>query len=349
MATKFGKGISVVSGFDLGAKAPVDSRYVVETIQDRDDHVTNNRAYEGMLCYVQEDKTIYRYSGSAWEAFGVTTATTITATGDVKDATVTTGVEGSGTLTLTLKEIIAGGTGCKVTVNKKGLVTKVEALAETDIPELHLAKIVDAGSAAGKTAAKTGAGNVLLIGEDGKIDSSVIPDLAISEVTVVENEEAMLGLQAQPGDIAVRNDIEKTFMLKTTPATSLENWVELKSPTDKVQSVNGKTGTVVLGTDEIEEGSTNLYYTEQRATQNFTTNFAKAKSTSLADTANLVRVGDHIKANVIDQDETHRFVSDTQIARWNDAAHIKVTTNAQTDLEKVQIGDFLFETVGVGA
>ena len=124
MATKFGKGISVVSGFDLGAKAPVDSRYVVETIQDRNDHVTNNRAYEGMLCYVQEDKTIYRYSGSAWEAFGVTTATTITATGDVKDATVTTGVEGSGTLTLTLKEIIAEGTVDEILEMKKGYTWK---------------------------------------------------------------------------------------------------------------------------------------------------------------------------------------------------------------------------------
>lgn len=43
----YGKGITVASGFDLGAKAPLDHRIVVDTIADRDAHVTGNRAYEG--------------------------------------------------------------------------------------------------------------------------------------------------------------------------------------------------------------------------------------------------------------------------------------------------------------
>ena len=343
MATPFGKGISVVSGFDLGAKAPVDSRYVVATIADRDAHVTNNRAYEGMLVYVEEDKSIYQYDGSAWNKWA-TTSTTITATGDVVDATAVTGSSGAATLTLSLKEIVEAGTACKVTFNAKGLVTGVETLLESDIPELHLSKIVDAGTAAAKDAG-TGAGQVLLIGEDGKIADSVIPSLAISEIHVVENESEMLALQAQPGDIAVRNDVENTFILKAAPATEVGNWVMLKTPTDKVLSVNGKTGVVVLSTDDVAEGTTNLYYTEERATNNFTTNFALANSTSLADSATLVRVGDAIPATVITQDETHRFVTDVQIARWADAAHIIVTDNAATAAATAQVGDFLFETV----
>lgn len=345
MATQFGKGISIVSGFDLGAKAPVDSRYVVATIADRDAHVTNNRAYKGMLVYVEETGINYRYNGATWDEFGNISATTITATGDVNDATATTGEGATSTLTLTLKSIVAAGTGCKLTVNEKGLVTSYTALEEADIPTLHLAKIEDAGTAAAKNAATTGAGNVLLIGADGKIDSSVLPDLAISEVSVVNSEAEMVALQAQPGDIAVRNDVEKTFMLKTAPASVAGNWVELKSPTDKVQSVNGKTGTVVLATDDVAEGTTNLYYTEARATNNFTTNFALSNSTSLADSATLVRVGDAIPATVITQDATHRFVTDTQIARWNDAAHILVTDNATAAIDSVEIGDFIFETV----
>ena len=44
----FGKGITVASGFYLGAKAPLDSRLTVKTIEERNAHVSGNRAYEGM-------------------------------------------------------------------------------------------------------------------------------------------------------------------------------------------------------------------------------------------------------------------------------------------------------------
>lgn len=342
----FGKGITVVSGFDLGAQAPVDSRYTVATIADRDAHVTGNRAYEGMLCYVEETQTIYKYDGSAWGAFGVTQSTNITASGDIVDATVQTGVDAAASLSVVLKEIVAAGTGCKITFNAKGLVTAAEALVAEDIPTLTLSKISDAGTAAAKDFGNA-AGNVLIVGEDGKISTDVLPALALTEIHVVDDEAAMLALQVQPGDVAVRNDESKTYMLKTTPASELANWVELKTPHDAVSSVNGKTGAVVLGTDDVAEGSTNLYYTEARATANFTTNFAASNSTSLADSATLVRVGDAIPATVITQDETHRFVSDDQIALWDDAAHIVVTDNAAAALADMAIGDFAYETTAI--
>lgn len=66
----FGKGITVASGFDLGAKAPLDSRLTVKTIEERDAHVTGNRAYEGMLVYVEADKKTYQLIDNSWEEFG---------------------------------------------------------------------------------------------------------------------------------------------------------------------------------------------------------------------------------------------------------------------------------------
>lgn len=72
----YGKGITVASGFDLGAKTPLDSRSVVNTIAQRDEHVTGNRVYEGMTVYVLEDKTTYQYVktqddlGYEWKVFG---------------------------------------------------------------------------------------------------------------------------------------------------------------------------------------------------------------------------------------------------------------------------------------
>lgn len=72
---KFGKGIILSGGFDLGAKAPLDSRLTVATIEERDAHVTGNRAYDGMLVYVEADKVTYQYIVDAegngeWKEFG---------------------------------------------------------------------------------------------------------------------------------------------------------------------------------------------------------------------------------------------------------------------------------------
>ena len=66
----FGKGITVASGFDLGAKTPLDSRLVANTFDELVDHVQNNRAYEGMIVYVISDKTTYQYTGTDWIIFG---------------------------------------------------------------------------------------------------------------------------------------------------------------------------------------------------------------------------------------------------------------------------------------
>lgn len=68
--TSYGKGISIASGFDLGARLPLDSRSIAYTIEERDAHVENGRAYEGMLCYVIGDKTTYQYTGTEWKVFG---------------------------------------------------------------------------------------------------------------------------------------------------------------------------------------------------------------------------------------------------------------------------------------
>ena len=57
---QFGKGIGVAAGFDLGAQKPLDARLAVNTIAERDAHVENNRAYEGMIVYVAEANMTYQ-------------------------------------------------------------------------------------------------------------------------------------------------------------------------------------------------------------------------------------------------------------------------------------------------
>ena len=62
MAEFFGKGISVGSGFDLGANLPLDNRTVQATLADRDSMPTI-RLVEGLLVYVKENKTTYVLKG----------------------------------------------------------------------------------------------------------------------------------------------------------------------------------------------------------------------------------------------------------------------------------------------
>ena len=63
---QFGKGIGLAAGFDLGAQKPLDSRLAVNTIAERDAHVTENRAFEGMIVFVDETKKNYQLVNGEW-------------------------------------------------------------------------------------------------------------------------------------------------------------------------------------------------------------------------------------------------------------------------------------------
>lgn len=62
MTEFFGKGISVGSGFDLGANLPLDNRTVQATLADRDVMPTI-QLVEGLFVYVKENKTAYILKG----------------------------------------------------------------------------------------------------------------------------------------------------------------------------------------------------------------------------------------------------------------------------------------------
>lgn len=109
------------------------------------------------------------------------------------------------------------------------------------------------------------ANGVATLGSDGKVPSAQIPALSIVEPFVVTSESEMLALNAQTGDVAMRTDINKTFILSSNSPTVLADWKEVLTPAAPVQSVNGFTGHVSLTSDNVNEGSTNLYFTTTRA------------------------------------------------------------------------------------
>lgn len=84
----------------------------------------------------------------------------------------------------------------------------------------------------------------------GIIGTSQLPPLAINDTFVVATEAAMLALTAQRGDIAIRTDVGKTFVLSTDSPATLADWKELVAP-GAVTSVAGKTGVVTLAKADV--------------------------------------------------------------------------------------------------
>jgi len=79
---------------------------------------------------------------------------------------------------------------------------------------------------------------------NGKVPSSQLPPIAITDTHVVNSETAMLALIVEVGDIAIRPDINKSFILKAPDGTNISNWEELLSPTAEVSSVFGRIGDI---------------------------------------------------------------------------------------------------------
>jgi hypothetical protein len=98
---------------------------------------------------------------------------------------------------------------------------------------------------------KGAANGVATLDSTSKIPSSQLPALSITETFVVNSQAAMLALAAQQGDVAVRSDINQTFILSGTDPSVLSNWTQLETPTGAVLSVNGQTGAVVLDAGDI--------------------------------------------------------------------------------------------------
>lgn len=101
------------------------------------------------------------------------------------------------------------------------------------------------------------AGNVPVLDGSGLLATSVLPALAISDVSVVASQVAMLALTAQRGDVAIRTDLNKSFVLATDSPSTLSDWKELLTPTDTVLSVAGLTGAISASALLIALGAVN--------------------------------------------------------------------------------------------
>jgi hypothetical protein len=201
-------------------------------------------------------------SGS-W-SINASTATTLATTRTIAhsgDMTGSATFNGSANITIPMTLANSGvtaGTYTKLTVDAKGRATAGTQLTASDVTTA-LGYTPSSSSEAGT------AGGYATLDANGKLNSSQVPAIAIVDTFVVADQAAMLALStADVGDVAVRTDVRKSFILKTAGASTLANWQELLTPTDVVTSVAGRTGAVTLtmtdisGTLPVTKGGTGV-------------------------------------------------------------------------------------------
>ena len=90
-----------------------------------------------------------------------------------------------------------------------------------------------------------------------KIDSGLLPSIAITDTFTVSTVSGLTGLSdAEKWDIAIVTWTSETYILSDDPYSTAANWKKLATPTDAVTSVNTKTWAVTLTADDISDSST---------------------------------------------------------------------------------------------
>ena len=184
----------------------------------------------------------------------------------------------------------------------------------------------------------TTAGKIPVIDSDGKLKSSIIPQIAITDTFVVASQAAMLALSsAQVGDVAVRTDINKSFILKADGYSTLSNWQELLTPSDKVQSVNGKTGAVTIGCSDIGAATTTQLSNHASSDIHLTT----TQKTKIADSKNYLIISGASQAVATSTSSTditnNCIIGGLKLYTKIDTSYIQPVVNAYLGIDKTKV------------
>jgi len=175
----------------------------------------------------------------------------------------------------------------------------------------------------------------------GTLPTSVLPNLSISSTHTAINETAQLALIVEKGDVCVRLDDGKSYILSADTNNSMSDWQELVSPTNLVSSVNSKVGTIILTQDDIGDGS--IYVN----TNNNLTNALKIKLEGIDPGANVNLTPSELKTAYESNFNTNVFTDAEKLKLFNTneltngqikiAYETNINTNAFTDDEKIKL------------
>jgi hypothetical protein len=135
----------------------------------------------------------------------------------------------------------------------------------------------------------------------GTVPTAALPPLAINDVFQPADQTAMLALTAQRGDMAIRLDNGRSYVLSSDSPGTLADWKEMMAA-GQVQSVAGKTGVVSLVKADVGLGAVDN-------TSDAAKPVSTATQTALDTKANTVHT--HLWADITDKPATFTPASHT--------------------------------------
>ena len=250
----------------------------------------NDAAYEaaevgapttGNLYYNTTDDTIRYYDGTQWRVIAKN-ADVVANADDIADIRTTTGTsDGDTDMGAYTGTVLTDGTTTKANIQELGTQVDTNVTGISD----NSADIADIRTTTGTSDGDTNMGTYT---------GSTITDNESTKENIQELETALEGIPSgltfqgtwnadtnTPTLVSSTGTSGEYFIVSVAGSTNLDGesdwgvgdwavftdtgvWQKIDN-SDTVTSVNSQTGTVVLDTDDIAEGSTNLYYTDVRA------------------------------------------------------------------------------------
>lgn len=215
---------------------------------------------EGQVYYNTVSDTPYIYANGAWLDMGVqggAGATDLGATLSASNVIVTSStgadatipaVDGTnaGVMTPTQKTKL-DGIATAATANS----TDAYLLSRANHTGTQTASTISDFSTAADARISAAAGTTLATLSGGKVPTTQLPAIAMTNVNSVSSQAAQLALTAQEGDVAIRTDLNQTYIHNSGSAGTMADWSLLATPTDTVTSVNGQTGIVTLTKSDV--------------------------------------------------------------------------------------------------
>ncbi len=215
-------------------------------------------------------------------------------------------VADNGNVTDSAKDITDGeGNSLGVSVDTSGNVTATGTIQGATVTN-GTTSISDLQTGKEDKSEKGAASGYAPLDSDSKVPTANLPDSVLGQLEYKGTWNADTDTPSLPSASTVKGNyyVVSTAGVYETVDYEIGDWIvsngtawEKIDNSDKVSSVNGATGVVVLDTDNISEGSTNQYYTSDRANSDFDTRLATKDTGNLAEGSNLYYTEDRVSAN----------------------------------------------------
>jgi len=213
----------------------------------------------------------------------------------------------NGNVTSTSKEITDGeGNGTGISIDTSGNVTATGTVQGSSVTN-GTTSISDLQTNKEDKSEKGAASGYAPLDVNSKVPTANLPDSVVGQVEYKGTWNAETNTPTLPSASGVKGNyyVVSVAGVYETVDYEIGDWIisngtqwEKVDNSDKVSSVNGATGAVVLDTDNISEGSTNQYYTSERANSDFDTRLATKDTDDLSEGSNLYYTEARVSANV---------------------------------------------------